>query len=393
MFDVGRTDRSVIGHWWWTIDHWLLLAIILLIGLGAVMIMAASPAVADRIELDSFHFVQRQLLFIGPALALMIAVSLLPPIWIRRIGVIVFFVSLLLVVATLLIGPEIKGARRWLALGSLLLQPSEFIKPALAIVVAWMLSEKSYSQNFPGFLIAFVCVFIVLVFLVLQPDIGMALVIGAIWFVQMFVAGLSLPMVTILGFVGIIGAIGSYLVFPHVASRVDNFLDPSAGDSYQVDTALNAFDNGGLFGTGPGEGVVKTILPDAHADFIFAVVGEEFGLIAVLVIVALFAFVVLRGLSRLLYEADSFILLASAGILTQVGLQAVINMGVNMRLLPAKGMTLPFISYGGSSLLALAFAMGIVIALTRTRVGLNAIDPFGRENSVSKQRLGRIINE
>lgn len=382
MFNLARTDRSILAHWWWTIDKWILLTVFLLIGVGAILIMAASPSVADKIDdLDSFHFVRRQLLFCGPAIILLISVSLMNPLLIRRLGVILFFAFFILTIFTIMFGPNVNGAHRWLFIGGMQIQPSEFIKPSMAIFIAWMLSEKNYDENFPGYKISFLTVFLVLLILFLQPDIGMALVVGAFWFVQMFVAGLSLYLITALALIGMVVGIASYFIFQHVQQRVDRFLDSSTGDSYQVDTALNAFDNGGLFGTGPGEGVVKAILPDAHADFIFAVAGEEFGLIAVLVIIFLFSFVVLRGFSKILNEKDSFVLLACTGILTQLGLQAVINMGVNMRLLPAKGMTLPFISYGGSSLLALAFAMGVVIALTRKRVGLRLIDPFGRESS------------
>ena len=264
MFDLGRTDRSVIGHWWWTIDRWLLLAIFLLVGLGVILIMAASPSVADRIGLESFHFVRRQLFFCGPAILIMLGTSLLTPIWIRRSGVIIFFIFFLLSILTLFFGPEIKGAQRWLVLYDFPFQPSEFLKPTLAIFIAWMLSEKFYNEKFPGFRIALLTVILVLLVLFFQPDIGMALVVSAVWFVQMFVAGLSLSLVTVLAVAGMFVGIASYMIFPHVAQRVDRFLDPAGGDSYQVDTALNAFDHGGFFGTGPGEGVVKAILPDAH---------------------------------------------------------------------------------------------------------------------------------
>ncbi len=369
MIDVSRTDRSVVGRWWWTIDRWMLLAIFLLASAGAILVAAASPPVADRIGFDSFHFVRRQLIFLGPALALMVALSLLPPLWVRRSAVIGFIVALALLVLTLGIGPEIKGAHRWLTFGGFVLQPSEFVKPAFAVVVAWMLAEQRRSPGFPGAIIAVALLGLVIGLLLLQPDIGMAMVVAAVWFIQVFVAGLPLFWVAAFAMLGVAVLVGSYAMFPHVALRIDRFLDPSSGDTYQVETALSAFGNGGLFGTGPGEGIVKTILPDAHADFIFAVAGEEFGLLVSLGIIGLFAFIVIRGLTRLLHEKDLFILLAAAGVLVQIGLQAVINMGVNMRLLPAKGMTLPFISYGGSSLLALAIGMGIVLAFTRRRAG------------------------
>ncbi len=370
MINLGRTDRSIIGHWWWTVDRLFILTVFILMFIGVILIMASSPAVADRIGFDSFHFVRRQLFFILPSIFIMLSVSLLPPLWIRRIGVASFCLFLILFILTLIIGYETKGAQRWLQFGSFLLQPSEFIKPTLVIFTAWMLSEKMSDRTFPGYTITIGVSLLILTILFLQPDIGMAMVISAVMFVQMFIAGLSIYFVILFSIFGMVIAFFSYLFFPHVASRVDRFLDPKSGDSYQVDTALNAFDNGGLLGTGPGEGVVKEILPDAHADFIFAVAGEEFGIILVLIIIILFAFLVLRGFSKILNETNSFIFLTTSGILTQIGLQAVINMGVNMRLLPAKGMTLPFISYGGSSLLALSFGIGVVIALTRRRANL-----------------------
>jgi cell division protein FtsW len=366
---VARTDRSVIARWWRTVDHWMLLAILLLAAVGAILVMAASPAVADRIGFDSFHFVRRQLLFLGPAVALMIGLSLLSPLWVRRVASVGFIAALALLAATIVIGPDIKGASRWLPLGGFVLQPAEFIKPAFAVVAAWMLAEQARHREFPGLAITAALAAVVIAILMMQPDIGMAMVVGAVWFAQVFIAGLPLIFVVALAFVGVAAAAGAYAAFPHVASRIDRFLDPASGDTFQIETALAAFGNGGLLGRGPGEGIVKSILPDAHSDFIFAVAGEEFGLLVSLAIIGLFAFVVLRGMIRLLAESDLFVLLACSGILAQVGLQAVINMGVNMRLLPAKGITLPFISYGGSSLLGLAIGMGIVLALTRKRAG------------------------
>jgi len=374
MMEVARTDRSVIARWWRTVDRWMLLAILLLAGAGAILVAAASPAVADRIGLDSFHFVRRQLIFLVSAVTLMIGLSLLSPLSVRRLASIGFVGALVLLIATVVVGPDIKGATRWLLVGGFVLQPAEFIKPAFAVVAAWMLAEQGRHRDFPGMAITVGLAAFVIAILMMQPDVGMSLVIGAVWFAQVFIAGLPLILVVVLAFVGVAVAAGAYAAFPHVASRIDRFLDPSSGDSFQVEAALSAFGNGSLFGRGPGEGIVKTILPDAHSDFIFAVAGEEFGLLVSLAIIGLFAFVVLRGLLRLLGESDLFVLLACSGILAQVGLQAVINMGVNMRLLPAKGITLPFISYGGSSMLGLAIGMGVVLALTRKRAGR---DPAG----------------
>jgi cell division protein FtsW len=370
MIEFGRTDRSIVGRWWWTVDRWSLAVCLLTMAVGIVLIMAASPAVADRIGLQSFHFVWRQMLYLIPALLVLFGMSLLPVVWVRRIAVVGFLGSLILLVGTLLGGESIKGARRWIDFGGFLLQPSEFAKPTFAVFAAWMLSQRVSQPGFPGYLLASGAAIILLGLLLLQPDVGMTLVVASVWVTQMFLAGIPMVAVAVIALVGAAGAVGAYALFPHVAARIDRFLDPSSGDTFQIDASLNAFGNGGLFGTGPGEGIVKTILPDAHADFIFAVAGEELGLIASLAIVALFAFLVLRGLVRLLRETDLFVVLASSGILVQIGLQAVINMGVNVRLLPAKGMTLPFISYGGSSLLALAIGMGFVLALTRRRPGV-----------------------
>jgi cell division protein FtsW len=363
--DAAVMEASVVGRWWLSVDRWMLAALAVLIGMGAVLILAASPPVAERIGYDSFHFARRQLALIPVALAIVFAVSLLTPKGVRRLGAVGFALTLGLVALTLGFGPEIKGAKRWLQLPGFSLQPSEFVKPCFAVVAAWMFAERHRVAGFPGFTVAALLYGVVVALLLSQPDVGMAVVVSAIWGAQFFMAGLPLAWIVILLALGIGGAIGAYLMFPHVAQRVDLFLDPGKGDRYQVDRAMEAFQSGGLLGRGPGEGVVKQVLPDAHTDFIFAVAGEEFGLVVSLALLGLFAFVVLRGMARLVDTRDYFVLLAAAGLLVQFGLQAVINIGVNLHLMPTKGMTLPFISYGGSSLLALALGMGMVLALTR----------------------------
>ena len=363
----ARTDTSTLSRWWWTIDRWTVSAVFMLIAIGAMLTMAASPGVAERIGADSFHFVRRQFFFLPLAIAVIFGVSLLDPRGVRRLAVIAFGVAMLLIVATLFATP-INGATRWLNLGGLSIQPSEFVKPTFAVVAAWMFSAQRLESSFPGNLIAMTLFAMVVGLLLLQPDVGMTLVVGAVWFTQFFLAGLPLFWVVLFMVVGLSALVGAYFVFPHVASRVDRFLDPSSGDSYQVSTALNAFSHGGFFGRGPGEGRVKAVLPDAHTDFIMAVAGEEFGLILCLIIVALFAFVVLRGFTRMLQEDNLFVLLSVSGLLVQFGLQALINMASTLHLMPTKGMTLPFISYGGSSMLALGMGIGMVLALTRRRV-------------------------
>ena len=367
MTTFARTDRSLLGRWWWTVDRWTLAALVILMLCGVILIMAASPPVADRIGADSFYFVRRQFIFLPIALAVLMAVSLLSPRGVRRLAVIVFGISVVLLALTLFIGADIKGSRRWISLPGFSLQASEFVKPAFAVVVAWMFAEQRTRPGFPGDLVA-LCLFIMVVSLiVLQPDFGMAATVTAIWGGQFFLAGMPLILVAGVAGIVVVGLIAGYTFLPHVADRIDRFLDPASGDSFQVNTALRAFESGGVFGRGPGEGVVKDVLPDAHSDFIFAVAGEEFGLLVCLLIVALFAFVALRGLIRLMAEKDLFVLLAVAGLLIQFGAQAVVNMGVTLRLVPSTGMTLPFMSYGGSSLVAIAIAMGMVLALTRRR--------------------------
>ncbi len=369
MSTFTRTDKSLVGRWWWTIDRWTLAALLVIAAIGALLTLAASPAVAERIGFDAYHFVRRQFTFLPLAIIVMFATSLLSPLSIRRLSALGLAGSLVLMVAVLFIGMEIKGASRWLQIGGFSLQPSEFVKPAFAVVAAWMFTERRLDDQFPGYLIATGGFVAVMGLLVLQPDVGMSIVVSAVWGIQFFLAGLPLAFVVLIALVFLSGGVGAYFTFGHVRVRVDRFFDPSVGDGYQVSRSIEAFRNGGLFGTGPGEGRVKEVLPDAHADFIFAVAGEEFGLILSLAIVALFAFVMLRGFSRIFRGNDLFVLLAVSGLLVQFSLQAIINMASTVNLMPPKGMTLPFISYGGSSTLALAWGMGMVLALTRERPG------------------------
>ncbi len=370
---VARTDTSILGRWWWTVDRWSLAALGLLMGVGAILIAAASPPVAERLGLDQFHFVERHLIMIVPAVAILLGCSLLSPGGVRRVSFAVLAAGLLGLVATLAVGTEIKGATRWIHLPGMSLQPSEFVKPAFAVVAAWLFSQQKTRDAYPGHLVATALWAVILGLLLLQPDMGMAVVLTAIWGVQFFLAGLPMILVLVLGILAVGGMIGSYFLFDHVASRIDRFLDPSSGDSYQIDRSLEAFMNGGLWGTGPGEGTVKLLIPDAHADFIFAVAGEEFGLLLCLLLVALFAFIVLRGFIRVAADGSLFVLLAAAGLLALFGIQALVNMGSTLHLIPTKGMTLPFVSYGGSSLLALAYGMGMMLALTRRRAGAGGV--------------------
>ena len=340
-----------------------------LIAAGNSRTRAASPAGAERIGTDSFHFVRRHFVFLPLSVAVMFGVSLLQPRQVRRMGALIYLGGLVLMVLVLLVGPQVKGATRWISIAGVTIQPSEFIKPSFAVVAAWMFAAQRLNIGFPGNAVSIALFGVTVGLLLLQPDVGMTLVVSSVWFVEFFLAGLHLFWVVLFVFGGLSALVGAYMTFPHVASRVDRFLDPSSGDSFQVTTALRAFSDGGLMGRGPGEGKIKMILPDAHTDFILAVAGEEFGLIVCLILVGLFAFIVLRGFSRMLQEDNLFVLLATSGLLVQFGLQALVNMASTLHLMPTKGMTLPFISYGGSSMIALALGMGMVLALTRKRVG------------------------
>jgi cell division protein FtsW len=365
----ARTDRSPVAQWWWTVDRWSIVAVLALVGFGSLLIMAASPAVAERIGADRLFFVRHYFAVLPVALAAMFLVSFLSPRAIRHIAMIGLVIGLVCVAYTLIGGVEIKGARRWIDLPGLSIQPSEFLKPCFAVVAAWLFAQSKLRPGFPGQPIAIALFIVIVTLLMRQPDLGMTVVVCAVWFTQFFLAGLPLVWAAVFMLGGAAGLGGAYLLLPHVTSRIDRFFDPGSGDSYQVDRAMDAFMNGGWWGRGPGEGTVKLSLPDAHADFVFAVAGEELGLIVCLVIVAIFAFIVLRGFARLLQERNLYVVLAGTGLLVQFGLQAIINMASALHLMPTKGMTLPFISYGGSSLLALGLGMGMTLALTRRRFG------------------------
>ncbi len=360
-----RTEKSLIGQWWWTVDRWLLAAVTVLIIFGVILVTAASPAVAERIGLSSFHFVYRHLLFLVPSVILMIGISLLDAKGLWRAASLTLLGFFVLSLLTLFVGTEIKGAHRWLHIFGFSIQPSEFLKPAFAVTAAWLLARQNQDSRFPGYQISTVVFALLLLVLLAQPDLGMSVVLFAIWAVEIFLSGLSLVWVVGLGIAAIAGLTAAYFWFPHVTSRIDRFLDPASGDNFQVQKSLDAFAGGGLFGTGPGHGNVKLHLPDAHADFIFAVAGEELGLIAALFMVLVFVFILLRGMTRAARNDSLFALLATGGLLTQFSLQSLIHMGSSLHLTPAKGMTLPFVSYGGSSLLALGLGFGMILGLTR----------------------------
>lgn len=370
MSSFTRTDTSILGQWWWTVDRWIMGAIGLLIILGTLLTLAASPPVAERINMDSYFFVKKHLMMLPFGLVILLGMSMVPPNLVKRLAVLLFIGALGLMVLTLTIGEERNGAQRWLSLGGMSLQPSEFLKPSLIVFAAWMFSLQNRGAGALGNLIAIAAWAVSVGLLAMQPDFGQAFLLTVVIAGMFFIAGMPVYLAAGLMAAGAAGGAFAYLFVPHVTSRIDRFLDPASGDTFQVTTAINAFLQGGLFGRGPGEGSVKRILPDAHTDYIFAVVGEEFGVIACLLLVGLFAFIVLRGLARAFATEDHFVQLAASGLIFLFGLQAFINMAVNLNLLPSKGMTLPFISYGGSSLLALSLTAGMILALLRKRPGV-----------------------
>jgi cell division protein FtsW len=364
---MDRSNRTLFKKWWRTVDHPLLFAIGALILIGALMVTTASPAVAERLELDSFYFTRRQFLFLALGGAIIFSISLLEPKNIRRLSSIGYVICLFLLVLVLFVGDETKGSTRWLNFPFFAIQPSEFSKPFFVVVCAWMFSEKLRDATFPGFILAGGIFASFALMLFLQPNISVLLMVTVVWVGQFFLAGLSLLTLGIFALVGIAFIVLAYFLFSHVAARFDKFLHPDVNETYQVSKSLEALSGGGFFGRGPGEGIVKKAIPDSHTDFIFSVLGEEMGLVVVILVIGIYAFITIYGLMRLYSFKDPFKIIAGAGILMSFGLQAFINMGVAVKLIPTTGMTLPFISYGGSSIFASSISIGIFLALTRKR--------------------------
>ena len=365
--EVSRTDTSILGRWWWGVDRWTMAALFSLVVMGCIMALATGSA--RMRDLSATAQVVRQLIFPGMALVLIVSISLLPPKWVIRLAMLGCVAALGLTALTLVMGTEIKGGRRWLHIAGQSVQPSEFLKPFLAVVCAWLMVQAQSFGRHAALVVAAIPVGFALVILKQQPDVGMAIVIIAVFFAQAFLAGLPMMLIVVCGAGVLAVGVLAYTMHGHVRMRIDTYLNPPppGPNITQEERSLQAFGNGGLWGQGPGEGRVKANLPDADADFVFAVVGEEFGLVVCLALLLIFAFVVLRGLARLLHERDMFVALAAAGLLTQFGLQAFVNMGSTLRLIPTKGMTLPLVSYGGSSMLGIAIGMGMLLALTRRR--------------------------
>ncbi len=369
---LGRSDRSALGRWFWEIDRVLLLLVAVLISIGLIAVAAASPAAAQRysggdVSFAPLHYFYRQLVWIIAAVPVMIGVSMLPKATARRlclVGAVIFTAFLVLVP---IIGNEVNGARRWLGFGFAQFQPSEFLKPMFIVSIAWILSLRQQDPNLPVVPLTAVLTGLVALLLMQQPNFGETVIFAAAWVMLLTLAGVPMRFLIILGLAAVAAIVLAYFFYPVATVRIDAFLFGGGGDTdtYQTDSALRTLTSGGLFGTGPGGGTRKFHLPEPHTDYIFSVIGEEFGMVACMAIAILYLVIVARVLIRLLHEEDMFLVLATAGLVCQFGLQALINMAVNVQLAPSKGMTLPFISYGGSSMVALSIGMGLLLAFTR----------------------------
>ena len=368
---LGRSDRSAIGRWFWEIDRVLLLLVLVLISIGLIAVAAASPAAGVRysgagVTFPPLHYFYRQLIWIVIALPVMIAVSMLPRKAVRRLclGGTILFIGLLILVP--IIGQEVNGAKRWIGVGVAQLQPSEFLKPLFIVSVAWMLSLREHDRSLPVISLTGVLTGVVALLLMRQPNLGETVIFAAAWVMLLMLSGASMRVLALLGFAAVGALVLAYLFYPVATARVDAFLFAGADtDTYQVESALRTLTSGGLFGVGPAAGTNKFSLPEPHTDYIFSVIGEEYGMVACIAIAVIYLAIVARVLIKLLNEDDLFVMLAAGGLVTQFGLQALINMAVNVHLAPSKGMTLPFISYGGSSIIALSIGVGLLLAFTR----------------------------
>ncbi|MEQ7873423.1 FtsW/RodA/SpoVE family cell cycle protein [Sphingomonas sp. ASV193] len=365
----GRSDRSAIGRWFWEVDKVLLLMVAVLIGMGLIAVAAASPAVAQRysggsVRVGDLYYFYRQIGWIALSLPVMILVSMMPRERARRLSLIGAAVFIGMMVLVPIIGPSHNGAKRWLEFGFGQVQPSEFLKPFFVVGMAWLLSFADGQNKWLVYGLSAAVTGTIALLLMLQPDFGSTIIFVSVWVAMLAIAGLDLKILGGLGVAGVIGVILAYFFYPVATVRIDGFLF-GEGDNFQVENAMRTLTAGGLFGMGPGGGTRKFGLPEPHTDYIFSVIGEEFGLIACIAIACLYLAIVARVLIKLLDEEQPVALLAAAGLAVEFGLQALINMLVNVHLAPSKGMTLPFISYGGSSMLALSIGMGLLLAFTR----------------------------
>lgn len=362
----SRERKTLVAEWWWTVDRELLGALLLLLACGVLMSFAASPAVAERLGYGPWHFIIRHVIFTLMAVVVLISTSFVT-LRQARIGALVVLVgSIVLLFATLKFGVEVKGARRWVEAAGLSVQPSEFVKPAFAVFGAWLFSERMIRGDVPGRILATIFLGLIVVPLILQPDVGQTALMILTFTALLFLSGISWWLIGAMGALAVGGSFAAYLVFPHVARRVNTFLNPD-GNSYQVEKALQSLLEGGWFGRGPGEAVAKRYLPDAHADYVFSAAAGEFGILFCMGLVALIAFIVIRALLGAQRQSNLFARLAASALALQFGFQSAINLAVNLNLMPPKGMTLPFVSYGGTSEIAIAFGMGIMLALTRRK--------------------------
>ena len=378
---VSRSRTGIVASWWWTVDRTLLALLVVLMLAGMVFSLTASPSMAARLGYAELHFVWRHGFFLLLGFAAMIVVSMLPMRRARQLALLALLGSFALMLVTLWIGESTKGAARWIPIGPFKIQPSEFLKPGLVVVCAWAFAEHLRRRDVPGVPVAFALFGVSIGLLMLQPDLGQSILVSIVWGAMLFMTGISLWLVGIAAGVGLVALAAAYVAFPHVSSRIDRFVF-GEGDTFQVDRAHDAITRGGWLGQGPGEGVVKHKLPDSHTDFIFSAMTEEFGIVVALALLALFAAITVRAVVLALRENDAFLRFAVTGLTLVFACQAIINMGVNVQVFPAKGMTLPFISYGGSSMLSMALTMGLLLAFTRKRAANYA--------KVDRVRAGRV---
>jgi len=362
---VFRQSRHPLVRWWWEMDRVSVGIIVIIMLCGAVAVTTASVAVAKTYSVGPYYFALRHYFFLVTAFILMMAMTTLKPVGVKRVGLLLFLASYIGLLLTFVIGVEVSGARRWIDIAGQSVQPTEFLKPALIILTAMLLAHPDKKKRLQGFFISIIMMAAVGLPVIAQPNFGMGMAMGVVWFMQVFMAGLPLLWLTPLVAGGLCVMLGSYMLLPHVRDRMERFLNPQSSDTYQVDQANEAIMMGHLWGRGAGEGVIKHQLPDAHTDFIFAVIVEEFGIVVGLLIMGLFLTLVLRGFNRLLHQEDRFTLLAGGGLLTLLSLHVCVNVGVSLHLVPTTGMTLPFISYGGSSTFAMALVVGFLLALLR----------------------------
>lgn len=368
---LQKLSYAYFKKWWSTIDNPAFFILIIINLIGAMLITAASPAIADRLKISSFYFASKQFVFLTLGLCLTVYISNLSVKNLRKFCIAGFSVCILFLIVVLFVGEEVKGAKRWLNLIGFSLQPSEMIKPFYIFLSGGILAEKFAKKNFPAFSVCIGLHVVMVLLLILQPDFGMVITFSTVLASQFFLAGLSLLWIPIVVAVVGLGAFLAYSLLPHVAKRIDSFLNPESNENYQVEKSLEAYINGGFFGKGPGEGVVKNQLPDSHTDFIFAVAGEEFGGIFASVVILIFMALVIRFILLLQKQESLFNIFVGGGIITLFSLQTIFNIGVTLHIFPTKGMTLPFISYGGSSTLSFAIAFGILFNLTKKQLGIS----------------------